>query len=88
MVDANDYLRDRYADLMAVAREYEAESGRHDAAINDALSSAFDYFWAHVGSGSSPRAVFFHCLRRERSRCLRVRRNERMKGCQALLWFR
>jgi hypothetical protein len=87
MVDANAYLSDRYRDLLAVAREYEAKSGRHDAAIDDALSSAFDYFWSHVGSTSRPRAVFFNCLKRERARALRFNRYERKNGCRALLWF-
>ncbi len=88
MVDANAYLVGRYEELLAVVREYEAASGRHDAAIDDALGSALDYFLSHVGSGSSPRAVFCRCLCRERARRLRTNTYEGKKGCRALLWFR
>jgi hypothetical protein len=88
MTDARDYMADRYAKLAKVALEYEAVSGRHDAAIDDALSAAVEYYCTHVGSARNPRSLFFRFLRRERSRCLRRGTFEGRTGCQVRLCFR
>lgn len=88
MTDASDYMAERYAELERVATEYEAASGRHDAAIDDALGASVEYYCTHVGSVRNPRSVFFRFLRRERSRCLRRGSFEGRTGCQVRFCFR